>query len=582
MPVTLLLSALILYFCQFAFGSFKPGYVLILVCLLCSAALIVLKRKDAGFLELYLSNGFWAFIVLGVIFFIADYNRHFSYWDELSHWGKMIKEMMRLDAFYSVPESNLLPHKEYPPLISLFEMLWCQLSGGFSESGSTLALHIFEFSMIVPLLTDRFNPQKGILRKIGIGFAVFFPVFMLETFCDTGNVFSTIYTDYALPLVYAYAVALVLDDEIINSSFGIFSVLVTLFCLVLIRQIGIAFALLIWLLLALRTKKFLLSASALLVPAFSFLFWNRYTSVLGIEGQFDVSKINLGNISAIVFGTSDNLRVEYTAGKYYMRALFDKPVTSGLVNLPFFAASLLCLLGIILLFLYRQNTFKKQDYISLIILSVCGFAGYSILMFVMYLFCFTPEEMLRLACYDRYLGSFVFSEFLLLFILFVNYMLSKKASLKVFIATVAVSLVIFNPSELIHLFPQVLLEGNPNQAYQTLADEIEKQTVPGSRILITSNIGDTFYINYYLENRSVDGSYTLDTVASHTADDYSFWGKYAASIAGSDYYYISNTTDNITNNIGQFTKACDMKPNTLYSIDSDGISFTLKALYTKG
>lgn len=48
---------------------------------------------------------------------VVDYKRCFSNWDELSHWGKMVKEMLRTDLFYSENISDLLVHKDYPPFL---------------------------------------------------------------------------------------------------------------------------------------------------------------------------------------------------------------------------------------------------------------------------------------------------------------------------------------------------------------------------------------------------------------------------------------------------------------------------------
>ena len=77
---------------------------------------------------------------------IIDYGRHFTHWDELMHWGKMTQEMLRLDKFYTDPASELLVHKYYPPGVPIFEMLWCRMSGGWSEAGQTMSLHFLIFS----------------------------------------------------------------------------------------------------------------------------------------------------------------------------------------------------------------------------------------------------------------------------------------------------------------------------------------------------------------------------------------------------------------------------------------------------
>lgn len=574
-PVTLMLSALILYFSQFLFSSFTPGYVFFILAVCCSVFLIILKRKDAGFPAFFFSNGFWAFVIIGILFFIADYNRHFSSWDEFSHWGKMIKEMLRLDAFYSVPASDLLPHKEYPPLISLFEMLWCRLSGGYSESGATLALHVFEFSMIVPLLADKIDPPKGIIQKIGVGFAVFFPFFMLAAYCDTENVLTTIYTDYALPLVFSYPVAIILDDENAGSSFCVFSVLLSLFCLILVKQIGIAYVLLVLLLLFIRVRKPFVCIAAAVTPAASFLLWNHYTNALGLKGQFDFSRINLGNIFAIIFGTSDNLRVEYTTSKYYFKALFDRPVTAGLVDLPFAGASLLCLLVVVLLFLCMRNSFKTRDFASIVILLVCGTIGYAVLMFVMYMFCFREVEMLGLFSFERYFGSFILGELTILAVLALYLYSGKNNSvinIKTLVVTSIASLLIMNPTRLIGLFPQVLLYGNPSYTYEECANKVQDLTLPGCKLLVCSSNDEmnVFYLGYYLENRSLDTQFMYSNIQD-VDDDSEIWDYYIDELKACDFYYVFDVPDNIDAHIGKYTDAGKLEKDSVYKIQtSDG------------
>lgn len=74
-----------------------------------------------------------AFIVLYTFIFLFDYNRGFTHWDEMSHWGPMVKENLRLNQLYSTAESKLQAHKDYPPMIALFETAWCRVCGGYSE-----------------------------------------------------------------------------------------------------------------------------------------------------------------------------------------------------------------------------------------------------------------------------------------------------------------------------------------------------------------------------------------------------------------------------------------------------------------
>lgn len=143
---------LILYISQMVFASFQPGMaVLLFVTISVIPAMIVYRRRVKVVL---FTNGLSCFLIAAVIFAILDYHRSFTQWDELSHWGMMTKEMLCLDNWYSVPTSRLLVHKDYPPFVSIIEMLGCKLAGGYSEAKAYLMLHLFSISMVTPFLAD--------------------------------------------------------------------------------------------------------------------------------------------------------------------------------------------------------------------------------------------------------------------------------------------------------------------------------------------------------------------------------------------------------------------------------------------
>ena len=78
----------------------------------------------------------------------------FSNWDEFSHWGKMVKEMFRLDSFYSTKLSNLMVHKDYPPIIQIYELLWVKLSNSYSETILIKSIHFLELSLLIIPISD--------------------------------------------------------------------------------------------------------------------------------------------------------------------------------------------------------------------------------------------------------------------------------------------------------------------------------------------------------------------------------------------------------------------------------------------
>lgn len=155
LPATLTGTVLLAYFSQLLFHTFNIGIYVCIAVAVSAVILLILKRKDRDFISRCFSEGFFVFLAICLFFLVMDYGRWLSEWDEYSHWGKMVKEMFRLDRFYSEPQSNLLVHKDYPPFAVIFEMLWCRFSGGYSAGGATMALHILGFSMVLPLALEQ-------------------------------------------------------------------------------------------------------------------------------------------------------------------------------------------------------------------------------------------------------------------------------------------------------------------------------------------------------------------------------------------------------------------------------------------
>ena len=104
-PITLFLTAFSLYISQFLFHTFHIGFFINLLFPVAFILLLFIKYKKkelTEFKRLFFSNGFYSFIIIYIFIYIFDFYRVFTKWDEFSHWGVMVKEMIRLDKFYSV------------------------------------------------------------------------------------------------------------------------------------------------------------------------------------------------------------------------------------------------------------------------------------------------------------------------------------------------------------------------------------------------------------------------------------------------------------------------------------------------
>ena len=161
-----------LYFSQLIFGTFLCGFILIAL-FPAIVLILVITRKKKIERELLFSDGLAVFIIVYVLFTALSFNKWVLICDEFTHWGMMVKEMLRLDKFYCVPESRLAFHKDYPPFLSVFEYFWVKICGYYSEMGANVALGVFQLSLIsAPFLEKKndFN-KKGWVRALIKSFA---------------------------------------------------------------------------------------------------------------------------------------------------------------------------------------------------------------------------------------------------------------------------------------------------------------------------------------------------------------------------------------------------------------------------
>ena len=577
LPVTMMCAALVLYFSQLLLKSFYPGYYLMLALAAAGAVLLIIKRKDSKLAENLCSFGFYGFVALYLIFIIVDFHSHVSQWDELSHWGKMVKEMLRLNSFYSVPASNLLAHKEYPPLISLLEMLWCMLTGGYSEDTVMAALHIFEFSLILPPALDRLEEKTKPAKAIILSSIFTVVITLIICTLDIDSKFNTIYTDVVMPVMYAYAVLLITDRETRNSAPGYIAILITQTALIISKQMSIAYVMLVWFLYTAliifdgekgnAAKKAPLSAGVLAAPGINYIIWSRYVKSLGLQGQFDFGHINARTFAQIISGNGDGNQ-RYTF-KNYFRALYEKQLTTGLVNLTYISATLLALLLLLAIYKLNNDSSLRKKYLSYAALLIIGAAGYAFTMMVLYLFCFSSSEMLELASYQRYMGSYVISEYLVLLYLLLETLHRKSINLCSFSRAAlifGVAIIVLDSSKLGCLCPRLFYD-EAFYDFRNQADTIQSSTESGNGIMILSsnNIWYKYYINYYLEDRKIDTVGDWDTGTD--VNDLKYWAEVEEHLAENDYLYIVDTSENIYSTMGDLflTAPAD---RTLYRINT--------------
>ena len=593
LPITLMSSALLVYFSQFIFKTFDVGYYILILMALVSLIVLIKKRREQELIERVLSNGFYSYIVISILIIIIDYGRHYVLWDEFSHCGKMVKEMMRIGRFYTELTSNLMAHKDYPPLVGVFELLVCKLQGGYSEMGTTMGIHLMELALLCPWLTEKFESVGKKWYEGAFNLILFVVVELMIVFVfdsqpqEIVGIFPTIYTDLLLIFIYTYGISIVIDEKEANSLFGYIALLISSVSMILTKQIGIAFILLVTFFYALNTffnspnksdikkswyKKLLASFGIVVISMTNYMMWSSYVKSVGkIQQQFSLERIKIGEIIAIINGGGSELRSD--TYKRYVKALFIQKINVGFLSISYFLAAFIAIGILVLIYISAKGRFKKKDFINTLLLFICGNIGYAFTMFVMYMFCFSEREMTYLIGYHRYMGTYILSEYLILFFIAVSLLsgtIAKQLSWKKILPVFVVFLLVSAPTKLVDLSPQIL-RGEPEAAYREKANYISNcaaGTGTGRKYLFlisSDNAKNTYYLNYYLNEIKVDGRYISKDIANYSLDDEA-WDEIVNDLKEDEYLYVMNTSESVDKILGKYTKEGLITDETLYEV----------------
>ncbi|MBQ8129355.1 MAG: hypothetical protein IJ175_03800 [Clostridia bacterium] len=597
LPITMIASVLILMAGQIVFYSFQQAYGLLLaLACLSIPSFVWLFRKSRNAI---VSSGFWMFLVICFVFAAVDWNRKFSEIDEWYHWGMMVKECMRTDHFYSDPASNLFLHKDYPPFACLFEMLWCRLGGGYSEQNTTIALHVFSFSMLLPWFVETLDfcaEKRKVLKSLSL---LVISLAVILAF-EPGHMLVSILLDVPLPILFTASFMLVYTNTVFKQWVSAVSYVLIQTAMVLSKQVGWAFLMVAAVFCLMKSfalrkqveekRKYLmkcviLNASGCFFPGLLYLGWSRYIKGLNLYGQFGLYKVQINDYLAAVTGKQDYLRADTL--RRYSRALFQVDI-ARLPSLPLSYITACCLALVIVYIFYKKFGCRdRENFIPLTISFFCGSAGYAFMMSVLYLFCFSGEEMRRLASYQRYMASYIVGEMLILVLVFVyQEVKSGKNHLRTamqWIISASIVLVVLGNTNCYYLMPRILWD-EPNGLYKDYAKTLADSVPSGSSVFIIDDIKKNksvgqstmkYYVGYYDNDLKIshdfNEAYDCDITIPRQIE------VMKMSICVNDYLYLIDKPvwmDTVFE--GQLKGAKAFEANTVYQIQRiDNVSFYL-------
>lgn len=546
-----------------------------------------------------------AFTVLYTIVFFFDLNRGFTHWDEMSHWGPMVKENLRLNQLYSVAESKLQAHKDYPPVVALFETSWSNLCGGYSEKYLYRSLHMLIASLIFPMVTYFVAYEKRVATWISrIVVAVPFVAVCTVLSLDDGNMLTTIYADGVLAVTAAFCIFLILSlheykkrEEIVLA--------IALSFLLLVKQIGFEYFCLCYLLLVLIGIRDYLSGTdkkyvvrklivSLIVPVAFRISWNLYIKVNQIGGQFVSSKFDIDVFKAVIMKTdTDSWQYQGTVG--YLNALLTKPLVMLGEHIVSYIDLFIIFIVLYFLLLFLQKQIGKNYYVfPMFIVFIVSAVGHAVMMWISYMFMYCESDFLELACYERYMNViWIFNGIVLAFLfwaLFCDLLNGKQfAVLTGVVAVICVGAVFLSDTT---LFLKPALQNTSSlKEYYAEADFICENTTEDSSIFIVtqSYTGWFEYVFQYLTMpRSYNSQYYSLGKPYSEEDNWTrdiSREKFLDIIGDYDYMYFYHVDDQFIEEYGMaLDNAADIafENGNLYRIahhDDGGASLSLAGTY---
>lgn len=365
---------------------------------------LVLFRKETTLNRLLFNPGFIIFTMAVMLNYFWNANRLLAHWDEFSHWGLVVKNMHYFDALGTVPGATTY-FTEYPPGASLLLYLYASFSIIFKEPVLYMAFNIIQVSLLVPILSiyERNNWKETILPALII-FSL--PLAFYH------NAYSSLYVDCLLGLTFAYLLVIHYHHKE-TSAFKIFSLCFAAAFLVLIKPIGLYFALLAIGIIMLDS--FLTLGENFRAKLFYLV---PLTALLLVYAAWNLHLAN--NVSETVWNTAElslySLLTLLTAPPEYA---FATVRNFGREVIPYMHLGLLLLgLSIIAYHCIKPDSLLKKKRLIILTTGILGgFALYALMLLLLYLTVFSEQGAVNLASFSRYMNTYALGSALLTFYL---------------------------------------------------------------------------------------------------------------------------------------------------------------------
>lgn len=502
-PISMMSAAIIVYvfglFTKLSYGIFFLLFIMVIGSLF---TLYKIIKKQYDISRIINFNTLLITLVYFYLVFIS-YDKMFNNWDDYMHWGSMVKYLFQNDQFYCYDSNYIFAHKDYPPIMPIFNMIYCFINGGYKESYAIIATQLLQVSIFVSVVDNYGKKFSNSIKSIIVCVCCILATLVLP---DISKIFySSLYTDGLIGLLFGYCLYHVCFGKLSKENLLIVSIVLCF--MTLLKQIGLAFSLLIVLALCIKficcsisnktieTKILAQSVFILLIIIISYFSWELVIKDISANGtlinQFSYSDLKILDILDIINGNAKE-SWQITTAWAYIDALKNKIIFYSPIQLGYYQAVILIDVFMIIVMTLVKKEYLLSSIISFIIYNI-GAIGYAVGMLLLYVFAFGPYEGPILASYERYMQTYILAGIIILFYEVVN---SRFKFLNNYKELLCIVWIVFVPINDYYLLYPVRNSISWGEGLSFFTDKIIQTVNEDEKILVIENNVQT--INHYI------------------------------------------------------------------------------------
>lgn len=528
---------------------------------------IIFFIKNKGKLkEILFVPSVFVYFILGLVFIKFNEGLLFVEYDEFSHWGLIVKNMFEFGNFGI---SSIIEYTEYPPFVSIFQYMLVAFKKVYSEDVVIIGLNLLYLSFMIPLLRN-IKWDKSLLKLL-----ILIPIILIIPIIFYEDFYFTLFVDGFLGVLFAYTIYSWYINEGKERNF---SIIFGSIGLILTKSIGIYLAIAAIIIFSIDTiiakiKKLPNVKSNLKIIMILLILIIGISAIWQIKineasKNWNVENVTLENIVKVFKGE----------GKYYQKTvikLFTEESFYSRGSLTSRNMNIINVFGLLIIFDLIVISRRGKRFIAMSVELIVFWCIYIVAQLFMYLFVFTQEEALILACFQRYILIIPFANVLINLFLINDYYKDEKIDSKNIVIILAL-IVMFLPIDIIK---KIYLENAENKAERIeyrdgfkISIDYENEIDKEDKVYYINNFTDNReilivkydFLPYQIANKSSKLNMSLDEFKNILIEE------------SYDYIYVRITDRILENKFKELFENGLIEDNTLYEVikENDNIMFS--------